>query len=71
MQSKVRKYKPEEIDLKELSTQAEAVLHTKPFSWQLEIGAAVFMVRMLLLMLVLAAGKHYASLSLFFMRPIL
>ena len=33
--SKVRNYIPGEVDLDELSAKAEALLHQKPFEWQL------------------------------------
>ncbi|KAG6914066.1 hypothetical protein DXG01_002688 [Tephrocybe rancida] len=38
---KVRKYKPEEINLDDLATKAQQVLHKKPFHWQLEIAQAI------------------------------
>lgn len=37
----VRKYKPEEIDLEQLSRCAEEVLNKKPFLWQLEVAVAI------------------------------
>ena len=39
--SKLRIYKPGEIDLDVLAARAESILHKKPFAWQLEIADAI------------------------------
>jgi len=41
VQSRVHKYKPEEIKLEDLAARALVILGLKPFQWQLEIAAAV------------------------------
>jgi ATP-dependent helicase YprA (DUF1998 family) len=41
IQSKVHKYKPDEIDLAHLASRAETILGVKPYAFQLEIAAAV------------------------------
>jgi ATP-dependent helicase YprA (DUF1998 family) len=41
LQSKVRIYKPEELDIKNLAAQTKFVLDKVAFAWQLEVGAAV------------------------------
>ena len=39
--SRVRNYKPEEINLDELSRKAEQILQRKPFQWQLDAASAI------------------------------
>ena len=41
IQSKVHRYKPEEISLDDLAAKAFSILHKKPFVWQLEIALAI------------------------------
>ena len=39
--SKVHKYKPDEINLADLTSRAETILGVKPYAFQLEIATAV------------------------------
>lgn len=39
--SKVRKYKPEEVDRNRLAARAYEIWHKKPFSWQLDASEAI------------------------------
>ena len=39
--SKVRRYKPEEIDIKKLVEKADQIFHKQPFEWQLDVPRAV------------------------------
>jgi len=41
LQPKVHKYKPDEINLADLTSHAETILGVKPYVFQLEIAAAV------------------------------
>jgi len=41
IQSKVHRYKPEEISLDDLAAKAFSILHKKLFVWQLEIALAI------------------------------
>lgn len=38
---KVRKYKPEEVNLDNLAAKCRQILHRTPFTWQLEIARSV------------------------------
>lgn len=39
--SKVRSYKPEEIDIGKLVEKAKQIFHKRPFEWQLDVPRAV------------------------------
>ena len=39
--SKVRRYKPEEIDVEKLVEKADQIFHKRPFEWQLDVPRAV------------------------------
>ena len=41
VQSKVRQYRKEEINLDDVAARAFTILHMKPFLWQLEIAVAI------------------------------
>ena len=39
--SKIRRYKPEEIDVEKLVEKADQIFHKRPFEWQLDVPRAV------------------------------
>jgi ATP-dependent helicase YprA (DUF1998 family) len=38
---KVRRYKPEEVDIGKLAEKASQIFHKRPFEWQIDVPRAV------------------------------
>ncbi|KAF8888416.1 hypothetical protein CPB84DRAFT_1849660 [Gymnopilus junonius] len=65
-QSKVKQYKPEELDLKAISDRSYQGLSVRPFRWQLDAAAAILCGKDVVLDVGTGSGK-----TLYFSLPLL